>query len=323
MNKREDFRQRIETSLSRVLEEKDRLPGLYEPVSHMLTGGGKRFRPLLVMLGCDLFGENVDKSLPAALGIELFHTFTLMHDDIMDEALVRRGQRSVYGQWGRDRAILSGDATLVKAYQQLEELPRAILPSVFRKFNGTALEVCEGQQMDMDFEDREEVPLEQYLAMIRKKTAALIAGSLDIGGLIAGAEEVEQERLRGFGYSIGVAFQILDDLLDLYSENEAFGKEIGGDIKAHKKTFLLISAQEKADEEQQKRLGEAMRVESPEEKVERVREVFETLGVREEAVSTIRSYHQEAMDHLERIEVPSEKKEMLRELGASLVERTH
>lgn len=317
------FQRMIDEALSEFNGSDSAVQGLYEPLTYMIANGGKRLRPILVMMGCDLFEEDPEKSLPAAVAVELFHNFTLIHDDIMDEAQWRRGKASVYGQWGRDSAILSGDAAFVRAYQELQRLPSSILPEVLEIFNHTALKVCEGQQLDMDLEERTDVTLSEYLDMIDKKTAALIAGSLEIGAVIGGAEEEDRISLRSFGRSLGTAFQILDDLLDLYAEDAAFGKEKGGDIKAGKNTFLSISAREKATEEQKSTLREAMEELSGDERVSRVRGVFDSLNIKGVAEEAVRERHRSAMEQFDRVRVPAENKEELKALGELLNERTH
>jgi geranylgeranyl diphosphate synthase type II len=215
---------------------------LYEPISYTLDQGGKRIRPVLVLLACDLFGGDIEKAVFPAMGLEIFHNFTLLHDDIMDNAPLRRGQETVHKKWNDNTAILSGDTMFVLAYEYVAKTDAALLPEVLRLFNDTARKVCEGQQYDMNFETQEKVTIEQYKMMIRLKTAVLIACSLKLGAIIARAEPAEANKLYDFGIELGLAFQLQDDYLDTFGDVAIFGKEIGGDIITHKKTFLFLKA---------------------------------------------------------------------------------
>ena len=218
--------------------------GLYDPIRYSLDAGGKRLRPRLVMLANQLLGGDEKDALPAAIAIEVFHTFTLLHDDVMDHSLTRRGRESVYAKWGTNTAILSGDQMLIEAYKRISQVPESLVPQVLRLFNIMATEVCEGQQWDMEFEKR--CPsLEEYIAMIGKKTSALIAYALRIGACIAHGSEQQQQALYDFGYRLGLAFQIQDDYLDCFGTAETLGKPIGGDIREHKKTYLYLVARQK------------------------------------------------------------------------------
>ncbi|MDE5621865.1 MAG: polyprenyl synthetase family protein, partial [Alistipes sp.] len=219
---------------------------LYAPIGYSLSGGGKRIRPMLVLLCCNLFSEEVQHALPAAAAVEMFHNFTLLHDDIMDNAAVRRGKPSVYAKWGRNVAILSGDAMLICAYRLLSESPAQLLPRILRTFDDMALEVCEGQQYDMDFEQKQKVSVVEYMHMIELKTSALLAGSAVIGALLGGASEEDCRKLRRFAVELGLAFQLQDDLLDSYGD-QRLGKAIGGDILEGKKTYLMITAMSRAE----------------------------------------------------------------------------
>ena len=251
---------------------------LYAPVRYLMDLGGKRLRPVLVMAACEACGGTKEQALPAALAVELFHNFTLMHDDIMDEAPLRRGQATVHEKWDDNLAILSGDALHVMACEALLDAPAKALPSLLRIYHRTALEVCEGQEQDMAFETRDTVALEEYMEMIRLKTSVLLAAALDMGGGSAGADEATREALYEFGLHVGLAFQLQDDYLDAFGNPENFGKQVGGDILADKKTFLLIRALEKA-------LGadrEALEAELGQKrggKVERVLDLYRRLGV--------------------------------------------
>ena len=257
-----------------------RYPGteLYAPVRYLMALGGKRLRPVLVMAACEACGGTKAQALPAALAVELFHNFTLMHDDIMDEAPLRRGQATVHAKWDDNLAILSGDALHVMACEALLEAPSGPLPSLLRMYHRTALEVCEGQELDMAFESRDEVALEEYMEMIRLKTSVLLAAALDMGGGSAGADEATREALYEFGLHVGLAFQLQDDFLDAFGNPENFGKQVGGDILADKKTFLLIRALEKAHGADR----EALKAELGQRrngKVERVLDLYRRLGV--------------------------------------------
>ena len=217
---------------------------LYEPINYSLSNGGKRIRPLLTLLACNLFSEKIDQAIDAALAIEIFHNFTLLHDDIMDKADIRRGKPTVHKKWNENTAILSGDAMFIKSYDFLLETKTEKFKEILQVFNNTALEVCEGQQYDMEFENRNDVSENEYLRMIELKTSVLLAAALKIGAIIGGAENADADLLYDFGRNIGLAFQLQDDMLDVYGSKNTFGKEIGGDIVANKKTFLLIKAKQ-------------------------------------------------------------------------------
>ena len=251
---------------------------LYAPVRYLMALGGKRLRPVLVMAASEACGGTKAQALPAALAVELFHNFTLMHDDIMDEAPLRRGQATVHEKWDDNLAILSGDALHVMACEALLEAPSGPLPSLLRMYHRTALEVCEGQELDMAFESRDEVALEEYMEMIRLKTSVLLAAALDMGGGSAGADEATREALYEFGLHVGLAFQLQDDFLDAFGNPENFGKQVGGDILADKKTFLLIRALEKAQGADREAL-EAELGQKQDGKVERVLDLYRRLGV--------------------------------------------
>lgn len=220
---------------------------LYAPIRYSMAVGGKRLRPMLVLLACGLYTDNLRPALPAAAAVETFHNFTLLHDDIMDHALVRRGKPSVYAKWGENCAILSGDAMLISAYQLLAQSPEALLPQLLRVFNDMAIQVCEGQQYDMDFESKPKVSVVEYMHMIELKTSVLLGGAAMIGALLGGAPEEDCRKLHRFAIELGLAFQLQDDLLDSYGD-ERLGKSIGGDILEGKKTYLMITAMSRADE---------------------------------------------------------------------------
>ena len=256
-------------------------PGrLYAPISYSLTMSGKRLRPMLLMLTCGIFSDQPQAAMPAAAAVEVFHNFTLLHDDIMDNAAMRRGNPSVFAKWGQNVAILSGDAMLISAYRLLSEYPPQVLPQILARFNTMAIEVCEGQQYDMDFETRESVSVEEYLHMIELKTSALLSGATVIGAIIGGAGEEDCQRLYRFATELGLAFQLQDDLLDSYGD-ERLGKAIGGDILEGKKTYLMVMALSKASAAEQRILASTYSdpTLSDQQKIARVREEFDKLGV--------------------------------------------
>lgn len=292
--------------------------GLYAPMSYLLGLPAKRIRPALVLMGCELFGGRAEDALDEALGIELFHNFTLMHDDIMDAAPLRRGRPTVHEKWNVNTAILSGDAMLVKTYQLM-----AKRPGVSAIFSRYALEVCEGQQLDMEFEQRDKVTTEEYHAMIRLKTAVLLSCSLRVGATIAGASTEDNERIGAFGEHIGLAFQLRDDLLDAFGDPARTGKQQGGDLRAGKKTFLLIRGIELSAARDRNELQEELSRPSEQRDVPHMLNVLEELGVREEAEEAVRDQEMQAAQALDAIVAPEEGKEPLRVLSAQLMARSY
>ncbi len=272
--------------------------GLYEPIEYTLAAGGKRVRPQLAMIACQMFGGNEEEALPAALALEVFHNFTLLHDDVMDKADMRRGRPTVHVKWNENTAILSGDQMLIEAYQLLSDVPSDKLPKVLRLFNKMATEICEGQQYDVDFESMEHVTKDEYLMMIRLKTSVLLATALQIGAYIADADEQAQEALYQFGINIGLAFQIQDDILDVWGDPKTFGKAVGGDISCNKKTFVYLEAKRRGGE---RRGGERLEewysqvLEDNTEKIAAVKAIFEQLGVREACEAVVEDYTQKAL----------------------------
>ncbi len=264
--------------------------GLYEPIEYTLAAGGKRIRPQLAMIASQLFGGKDEDVLPAALALEVFHNFTLLHDDVMDHADVRRGRPTVHVKWNANTAILSGDQMLIEAYKLLAGVPKEKLSQCLDMFNKMATEICEGQQYDVDFEAKEMVSETEYLMMIGKKTAVLLATALQMGAYIAGASQDEQETLALFGTSIGLAFQIQDDILDVWGDPATFGKAIGGDISCNKKTYVTIIAEKIADEESRKELQHwySQTLSDNTEKIARVKAIYERLGVRELCERSVR-----------------------------------
>ncbi len=296
MKKIESYTRLIESTLARQDFDSDPIE-LYEPISYILSLGGKRLRPAMVLAACDLYGGELSDALMPALGIEVFHNFSLIHDDILDKAPLRRGKKTVHEKWSHDIALLSGDAMLVKSYQYIAAVDSGILPHVMKTFSSTAMEVCEGQQYDLNFEKQETVSQEDYIEMIRLKTSVLLGCALKIGALVAGAPVKEADKIYQFGVNIGIAFQIQDDILDAFGNPEKFGKTPGGDIINAKKTILMIHARENGNADQLEKLN--AQYSSPEEKVEAVRRLFTAIGSKEYAVARMEAYYQEALKNLD------------------------
>lgn len=296
---------------------------LYEPIAYLMSLGGKRLRPALVLMATDLFGGNIEDAKAPALAIEMFHNFTLMHDDIMDNAPLRRGQPTVHEMWSNSVAILSGDVMFVKAYQLMIQVKPEILKAVLDVFNKTAIEVCEGQQIDMNFEERDEVAIEEYLEMIRLKTAVLLGGALKIGALIGNADDRNADLLYKFGENLGLAFQLQDDILDVYGDPEKFGKQVGGDIISNKKTFLLIKALELAKGKDLAELQSWIEKKDfiSEEKVNAVRTLYNQLNIRQLSEAVMQSYAKIALTAFEKIDVPPQNKQTLLSFAEMLVQR--
>jgi len=293
---------------------------LYDPIQYIMGLKGKRMRPILVLIAHQLFDKNIEKALPPAIAIEIFHNFTLLHDDIMDNAPLRRGSQTVHEKWNRNTAILSGDVMMIQAYQLLEKLDSDILKNVVSVFSNTAIKVCEGQQWDMDFETEKHVNLAQYMKMIEYKTAVLLAASLKIGAITAGASKSEQDHLYAFGINMGIAFQLKDDLLDVFGSTEDFGKKVGGDILANKKTFLYLKAHQLADSLYKDRLQfYYTNNDKSEIKINEVRDIFQSLNIQTHTIEMMRAYYTKAMKHLDSID--SNKKESLLLFSERLMER--
>jgi geranylgeranyl diphosphate synthase, type II len=293
---------------------------LYTPAEYILQLGGKRIRPVCVLMGNELFGEINPDSYHVAAAIELFHNFSLIHDDIMDKAPLRRGMETVHTRFGESTAILAGDVMLVQAYEYLNKMNPEYLQKVLSIFNRTAREVCEGQQLDMDFEKKSAVYLSEYIKMISLKTSVLLASSLQLGAVMAGAREGSQQNIYNFGKNLGIAFQIQDDYLDAFGDPEKFGKQIGGDIIANKKTFLMIHVLEKASASQLNELEQLIK-NNPTDKVEKVLHIFRDCKVDEWANSLKEYYLQMALKNLEDIAVLSTRKAALFELAGYLIQR--
>lgn len=298
--------------------------GLFEPMKYILGIGGKRLRPILVLLSANLFKEDLKKIYLPAIGIEVFHNFTLLHDDVMDNAPIRRSKATVHEKWNSNVAILSGDAMSIKAYQYIVSCEDRHLRDVLTVFNQTALEVCEGQQFDMEFEDRGDVQIDEYLEMIRLKTAVLLGGSLKMGAVMGDADAKDADLLYHFGVNLGMAFQLQDDYLDVFGDEEVFGKKIGGDILCNKKTFLLIKAFELAKGDDKKELEEWISAKdfNTEEKITAVRSIYEKLKVKDESQAKIDEYFSLCLEYLDKVNVPAEKKKELYTLVKKLVNRS-
>lgn len=297
---------------------------LYAPIEYVMSQGGKRLRPTLTLLACDLFDGNVNDSIFPALAVEIFHNFTLVHDDIMDKAPIRRGLDTVYKKWNSDIAILSGDTMFAMAYQYAVKTNPSHITSVLDVFSKTAIEVCEGQQLDMDFELREDVAIDEYIRMITLKTAVLLGASLKIGGIIAGADENAVNEIYQFGVNLGIAFQLQDDLLDVYGQEETFGKKNGGDIIANKKTFLYLKAIEKANPQQRKKLTELFQSTSilAEEKISSVISVYNELNIQNETELAMTDFYSKSFGHLSMARGNHSKTMILKQFAEGLYKRT-
>lgn len=296
---------------------------LYDPIKYILSLGGKRLRPVLTLMVCDFFGTDFKKAIHAALAVELFHNFSLIHDDIMDNAPLRRGQKTVHEKWDVNTAILSGDAMLILAYRFFENYEPKMFQELARLFSETALQVCEGQQHDMDFETRDDVTLVEYIKMIDHKTAVLLGAAMKMGAIVAEVSESDKDKIYQFGRNLGIAFQLQDDYLDVFGNPETFGKQVGGDIIANKKTFLYLMAIGQGSSQQSEELEHLFSInpKDPIDKISTVREIFLTSGAAEATRDEIEKYSNHAFSLLEIINISEEKREMLREFGNSLMQR--
>jgi len=298
--------------------------GLYEPIGYVLSMGGKRIRPVLTLMACNLFSDDIQQAVNSALGLEIFHNFTLLHDDIMDRADVRRNKPTVHKKWNDNTAILSGDVMQIASYRFMAMTPEKYLKQSLDLFSQTATEICEGQQYDVDFETRDQVKAEEYLEMIRLKTAVLLGCALKTGAIIGGAGEKDAQLLYDFGIDIGLAFQLKDDLLDVYGNEATFGKKIGGDILCNKKTYLLIHALELATEQDASELqywlqttGES----SADEKISAVTTLYNKLGVKSICEDKMQYFYSKAIANLQKVSVLENKKQELRNIAEKLMLR--
>lgn len=296
---------------------------LYEPIDYILKIGGKQLRPALVLMSTNMFKDEIETALAPAHAIEIFHNFTLVHDDIMDEAPIRRGQPTIHTKYDTNVAILSGDVMLIYAYEYLLKAPENVLPKIIKAFNKFAIAVCEGQQYDVNFETRQDVSIPEYINMIALKTAALIAGALEIGAYVGGATDEEAYHIAEFGRNVGIAFQLQDDILDTFGDPEKFGKKVGGDIAQNKKTFLVLQSLQLADEATAAQLNELLSTKPQDEKtkIAAVVQLFERLEVRKYARAEKAKYLDKAYFHLNSIDVPEERKQVLFHFAKTLVDR--
>ena len=296
---------------------------LYEPISYIMGLGGKRMRPMLVLMAYGLFRDDPEEFVEQALAVEVFHNFTLMHDDIMDRAPLRRGQPSVHAKWNDSTAILSGDVMLIRAYDLLFKARPEVLKEALDAFNKCAAEVCEGQQLDMIFEDRTDVTEEEYIEMIRLKTAVLLGFSLELGAILAGASKQDREELRLFGTLAGVGFQLQDDFLDVFADQNKFGKQVGGDIIANKKTYLMLKSLEAATGENKANLDNWLSVTDfdPVEKVQAVTQIYKELGIDKLAKDKMDAYFDEALVHLRKVDAPMPRITTLKNFAIKLIKR--
>ena len=295
---------------------------LYSPIIYSMSGGGKRLRPVLLLITLETFGGNIDEAMPAAMAVEIFHNFTLLHDDIMDNADVRRGKPSVYAKWGGNVALLSGDAMLITAYKHLTRISASVLPRVMNIFSDMALEVCEGQQYDMDFESMEKVSVVDYMQMIERKTSALLSGSAMIGATMAGASDDDVKKIYRFATELGLAFQLQDDVLDSYGD-ESLGKKIGGDILEGKQTFLMVQAMSRADATQREVLRTTHLAEelTNEQKIAKVKALYDALDVKHIAEQQIELRFERALNILDTLSIDSERVAPLVEFARNLMGR--
>jgi len=297
---------------------------LYDPIAYILSIGGKRIRPKMCLAAHNLFSNKVDRDiLYPAIALDVFHAFTLIHDDIMDKADMRRGQLTIHKKWNDNIAILSGDVMSIQAYEYMAYAPKEVLPEVLKVFTQTAIEVCEGQQFDMNFEDAPVITMDDYLKMIGLKTAVLIACSAKIGALIGGADHASAQALYDFGYQLGIAFQITDDYLDVYGDPNIFGKNIGGDITNNKKSWLLVKTMKDAVGEDREELASilSLPVEQAEEKISRMKSLYNKLNVAGAAEAEIEKYYASALASLDKVELDQQKRDMMIDFARQIVKR--
>lgn len=297
--------------------------GLYEPIAYELSLGGKRVRPVLMLMAYNLYKDDVESILPQAVGLETYHNHTLLHDDVMDKADMRRGKPTVHNVWNENTAILSGDAMLILAYRLMSNCPENKLKEVLGAFTETTMEICEGQQWDMEFELRSDVTVDEYIEMIRLKTSVLLAAALKIGACLADAPQEDRDKLYEFGVKMGLAFQLQDDYLDVYGDPAVFGKNIGGDILCNKKTYMLITALQKADAAQREELERWISVQlgAGEEKVKAVTRIYNEIGIGDLCMDKVNTYYQEGLAALDAVALPEDKKSVLRAYACSMMNR--
>ena len=296
---------------------------LYEPIDYILSLGGKRIRPVLTLMAADIFDGDYKKAVSAAKAVEMFHNFSLVHDDIMDDAPLRRGNETVHEKWNLNTGILSGDAMLILAYQYFENYEPKIFQALAKLFSKTALEVCEGQQYDVDFETRDDVTIPEYLKMIEYKTAVLLGAAMKMGAIVAETSEENADLIYNFGLNLGIAFQLQDDYLDAFGNPETFGKQVGGDIIENKKTYLYLKAMEFSDEENQQQLLHLFSIQPQDntDKIESVKAVFNASGASKATQDAIANYTEKAFETLEKMHLSEDKKMILRLFGDKLMNR--
>jgi len=318
----QDYQKAFETYLKQFQIARDP-SSLYDPVNYILALGGKRLRPVLTLMSSEIFGDDYQKALPASLGIEVFHNFSLVHDDIMDNAPLRRGQETVHIKWDLNTGILSGDAMLILAYQLFENYEPRTFYELVKLFSKTALEVCEGQQNDIDFETREDVTIDGYLKMIEFKTAVLVATAMKMGAIVANASNSDQEGIYEFGKNLGIAFQLQDDYLDAFGDPLSFGKQLGGDIIENKKTILYLKALELSDQDNKLELQHLFSINPIDnsDKIEAVKQIFISTKAVDETQKEIKKYTEKAFSVLEDLSIDSNKKKLLKRFGEQLMNR--
>lgn len=324
MNSLKFFQDQINKELADLFQKAVPSPKeLYEPINYMLAMDGKRIRPALLLMASEMFGGDWNLAVSAALGIEMFHNFTLVHDDIMDKAPLRRNNPTIHSKWNENIAILSGDVMLVKAYQYISKCDSVALSKTLHVFSIIAAQVCEGQALDMNFETLNDVSIEDYLNMIGLKTAVLLAGSLKIGAILGGASENDAEHMYEFGKNLGLAFQLQDDILDVFGQPDKFGKQVGGDILSNKKTFLLLKAMEMARGELLTTLNENLEAVdfAPEEKIKSVTTIYNQLNVKEIAEQKMSEFYEKALEHIDLVDISSERKKNLKHFAENLLKR--
>lgn len=312
----------INTTLSKI-DIPSEPANLYDPINYTFSFGGKRLRPILTLVACEMFGGKKEEAINAALGLEIFHNFTLLHDDIMDKSPIRRGQPTVHVKWDPNIAILSGDTMFVIAYEQMVKTNSSCLAEVLDIFNQTAKEVCEGQQYDMDFETRGNISIPDYLNMIRLKTSVLLAASIKTGAVIAGAKKEDATNCYKFGENLGLAFQLMDDYLDVFADEEKFGKKTGNDIVTNKKTYLYLKAFENANEQQTIDLKEAFNIVDPEEKVKKIKKLYLELNVHIDSENAMNEHYRKAISYLDSISLDEEQKLTIKNLANMILKRDH
>ncbi|MCH5225446.1 MAG: polyprenyl synthetase family protein [Muribaculaceae bacterium] len=316
----DEYRVIIESEIKKLSFPGGKFSSLYAPIEYALSAGGKRIRPVLTLMAADAFGNDINPAVIPAIGLETFHNFTLLHDDVMDKSDIRRGRQTVHKKYGENSAILSGDTMLTLASQYIAQVGDAILRNVIETFNSMAIKVYEGQQLDMDFEDLDKIATSDYIEMISNKTGALIGACAKIGALIGGASEIDADKMYEFGLQTGIAFQIQDDWLDTFGDSSTFGKTIGGDINNAKKTYLYVSALEH-DSQTAKALREAFQIPAGDVRVKAVTRIYEKMGIDESAKKSVNHYSSLALKALNATSLPDDKKEAFRKFAEKLIGR--